>query len=75
MQGVDADMDINVFRAVILITLMISFVGLWIWAWNRKRKPAFHEASMLPLEEDNGQIPNHLGANEGPANGKGSESC
>lgn len=51
-------MDINVFRAIILITLMISFVGLWVWAWSRKRKPAFDEASLLPLEEDNGQVPN-----------------
>lgn len=68
-------MDINVFRAVVLITLMISFVGLWAWAWSRKRKPAFHEASMLPLEEDNGQIPNFEGPNDGPANGQGSESC
>jgi cytochrome c oxidase cbb3-type subunit 4 len=57
MQGVDADMDINVFRGVILIILIISFLGLWAWAWNRKRKPAFYEASMLPLEEDKGVIP------------------
>ena len=78
-------MDINVFRAVILITLLISFVGLWVWAWSRKRKPAFHEASMLPLEEDNGHIPNFDGPNfdgsnfedpeGGPVNGQGSESC
>ena len=51
-------MDVNIFRGVILIILMISFAGLWVWAWSRKRKPAFHEASMLPLEEDNGEIPN-----------------
>ena len=57
MQGVDADMDINVFRAIILIVLIISFIGLWAWAWSRKRKPAFKEASMLPLEEDFGTIP------------------
>ena len=62
MQGVDVEMDIDVFRGIILIVLIISFVGLWAWAWSRKRKPAFHEASMLPLEEDNGQILN----NEGP---------
>ena len=68
-------MDINVFRAVILITLMIAFVGLWVWAWSRKRKPAFHEASMLPLEDDNGHIPTSEGQNDGPDNGKGSESC
>jgi cytochrome c oxidase cbb3-type subunit 4 len=60
-------MDINVFRGIILITLMISFVGLWVWAWSRKRKPAFDEASLLPLEEDNGQVPN----DETPLNSKG----
>jgi cytochrome c oxidase cbb3-type subunit 4 len=67
MQGVDVEMDINVLRGAILIILIFSFLGLWAWAWNRKRKPAFHEASLLPLEEDNGVIPN----NEGPGSGKG----
>ena len=51
-------MDINVFRGIILIIMIISFLGLWIWAWNRKRKPAFYDASLLPLEEDQGVIPN-----------------
>ena len=55
--GVDVDMDINVLRGAILLVLIFSFVGLWAWAWSSKRKPAFYEASMLPLEEDNGQIP------------------
>ena len=64
-------MDINVLRGAILLFLMFSFIGLWIWAWSSKRKSAFSEASMLPLEEDIGQIPN----NEGPADGKGSEPC
>jgi cytochrome c oxidase cbb3-type subunit 4 len=50
-------MDINVFRGIVLIILIISFLGLWAWAWNRKRKPAFDEASMLPLEEDFGVVP------------------
>ena len=58
MQGVDVDMEINVLRGIILIVLIISFIGLWAWAWNRKRKPAFDEASLLPLEEDFGTIPN-----------------
>lgn len=64
-------MDINVVRGIILIVLVVSFVGLWAWAWSRKRKPAFHAASMLPLEEDNGVIPNR----GDPTGGEGSESC
>lgn len=69
-------MDINVFRAAILIILMISFVGLWIWAWSRKRKAAFHDASMLPLEEDNGQVPNSGDPTDASrSKGRGVESC
>ncbi len=64
MQGVDAEMDIDVVRGAILIVLMLSFLGLWAWAWSRKRKPAFDEASMLPLEEDGGTIPNSQEENE-----------
>jgi len=63
---VGAEMDINILRGAILIVLIISFLGLWAWAWNRKRKPAFYEASMLPLEEDNGQIPYNEGASGEP---------
>ncbi len=72
MQGVDVEMDINIFRGIILIVLMISFVGLWAWAWSRKRKTAFHDASMLPLEEDHGIVPNNGHPNnEAPSDGRG----
>ena len=53
-------MDINILRGVILLVLIISFVGLWGWAWSSKRKAAFTDASMLPLEEDKGVIPNDI---------------
>ena len=71
MRGVDAEMDINVIRGAILLVLIFSFLGLCVWAWSSKRKSAFYEASLLPLEEDEVQILN----NEGPANGNGSEPC
>jgi cytochrome c oxidase cbb3-type subunit 4 len=45
------------YQGIILIVLMGAFIGLWIWAWSRKRKKAFHDASLLPLEEDDGTIP------------------
>jgi len=65
-------MDINIFRGIILIVLMISFIGLWAWAWSRKRKTAFHDASMLPLEEDHGIVPNdEQPNNEAPSDGRG----
>ncbi len=45
------------YHGTMLIVLMVAFIGLWIWAWSRKRKKTFHEASLLPLEEDDGSIP------------------
>ena len=50
-------LDINFLRGAVLILLIIAFLGIWAWAWSRKRKPEFHAASMLPLEEDHGQVP------------------
>ena len=49
--------DINLARGAVLILLIIAFLGIWAWAWSKKRKPEFHAASMLPLEEDDGRIP------------------
>jgi cytochrome c oxidase cbb3-type subunit 4 len=53
-------MDINTFRGIILLVLIFAFIGLVAWAWSSKRKAAFSEASMLPLEEDKGEIPNNI---------------
>jgi len=43
---------LNTARALVLISLIFGFLAIWVWAWRKKRKPAFHDASMLPLEED-----------------------
>ncbi len=47
----------DIVRGIILVVLIISFLGLWAWAWNKKRKPEFDRMARLPLEEDNGEIP------------------
>ena len=52
-------MDINVLRGVLLVVLIIGFLGMWVWAWSKKRKPEFDRAAQLPLEEDFGVIPEH----------------
>lgn len=53
-------MDINIIRGAVLLVLIFAFLGLWAWAWSGKRKKAFSDASKLPLEEDNGVIPNDV---------------
>jgi len=50
-------MDQNTLRGIVLIVLMISFLGVWAWAWSGKRRQTFKDASRLPLEEDDGEIP------------------
>jgi cytochrome c oxidase cbb3-type subunit IV len=57
--------DTNLARGAVLVLLIIAFLGIWAWAWSRKRKPEFHAASMLPLEEDQGTVPEGVGKNEG----------
>ena len=32
--------------------LLVTFIGLWVWAWSRRRSDDFNEAANLPLEED-----------------------
>jgi len=61
--------DINLARGAVLILLIIGFLGIWAWAWSKKRKPEFHAASMLPLEEDRGQVPQDNGTYDSKTEG------
>lgn len=62
--------DINLARGIVLILLIIAFLGIWAWAWSKKRKPEFHAASMLPLEEDDGRVPDGSTARNGNMDNK-----
>jgi cytochrome c oxidase cbb3-type subunit 4 len=57
--------DINLLRGAVLVLLIIAFLSLWAWAWSKKRKSVFHQASMLPLEEDDGRVPQQDSETEG----------
>ena len=50
-------LDSNLIRGAVLILMILAFAGIWAWAWSRNRKEVFDQASMLPLEEDDGQVP------------------
>ena len=45
-------MDINTIRGLLTVVLMVAFIGVWIWAWSKRRKQDFDETAALPLEED-----------------------
>ena len=45
-------MDINTFRGLLTLILMLSFIGICAWAWSKHRKHEFDKSAALPLEED-----------------------
>jgi len=45
-------MDINDLRGISTIFLMVTFLGLCIWAYSSKRKKAFDEAANLPFADE-----------------------
>ena len=45
-------MDINDLRGFLTVVLLLSFIGLWVWAWSSRRKDDFDASASLPLEED-----------------------
>lgn len=44
-------MDIDLFRGIATVVLLILFIGLWVWTWSKKRSDDFEAASQLPLED------------------------
>ncbi|NCF17370.1 MAG: CcoQ/FixQ family Cbb3-type cytochrome c oxidase assembly chaperone [Haliea sp.] len=45
-------MDINDLRGLSTLFLMISFIGVCVWAYSSKRKKTFDEAAQLPFADD-----------------------
>ena len=45
-------MDINDLRGLSTLFLMITFIGLCIWAYSGKRKKTFDEAANLPFADE-----------------------
>lgn len=45
-------MDINDWRGISTVFLMIAFIATWIWLWSSKRKKGFDEAANLPFADE-----------------------
>ena len=45
-------MDINDLRGLSTLFLMVTFIGLCVWAYSGKRKKTFDEAANLPFADD-----------------------
>jgi cytochrome c oxidase cbb3-type subunit 4 len=45
-------MDINDIRGILTAIIFLAFIGIWVWAWSKRRKSDFEASAALPLEED-----------------------
>lgn len=45
-------MDINDIRAWQTAALLISFIGIVLWAYSKRRKTSFDEAANLPFADE-----------------------
>lgn len=45
-------MDINDLRGISTAFLLVSFIGLVVWAYSRKQKKPFDEAANLPFADE-----------------------
>jgi cytochrome c oxidase cbb3-type subunit 4 len=45
-------MDINDLRGLSTAFLLLTFIGLCVWAYSSKRKQAFDEAANLPFADE-----------------------
>lgn len=46
------DISINDIRAWHTAILMLSFIGIIFWAYNKRRKSSFDEAANLPFADE-----------------------
>ncbi|HEX7037320.1 MAG TPA: cbb3-type cytochrome c oxidase subunit 3 [Pseudomonadales bacterium] len=36
---------------VVTVVLMLTFIGIWVWAWLPRHKVSFDRMAALPLQE------------------------
>ena len=45
-------MDINTLRGLATVVVMVTFLGICVWAFSSKRKRDFDEAANLPFADE-----------------------
>jgi cytochrome c oxidase cbb3-type subunit 4 len=45
-------MSLGLVRGLLTAILFVAFMGLWVWAWSKRRQADFHDAAMLPLADE-----------------------
>lgn len=52
-------MDINDLRSLMTVLSLVTFLGIFAWAWSSCRKAAFDEAARLVFDEDDEYLQSH----------------
>ena len=45
-------MDITTLRIAATLACFVTFLGIWAWAWSRRNRERFDEASRIPFQQD-----------------------
>ena len=45
-------MDIGTFHSIWTLVLFVSFIGIFVWAYSKRRKKHFDEAANLIFDEE-----------------------
>ncbi len=53
-------MTFTLFQSIWSIVVMITFLGIVVWAYSAKRKTSFDEAARLPFEDESSTDNNKL---------------
>jgi cytochrome c oxidase cbb3-type subunit 4 len=35
-----------------ILAMMITFIGIWVWAWRKHHQGTFDQMALLPTQED-----------------------
>jgi cytochrome c oxidase cbb3-type subunit 4 len=49
-------MDLTIFRITFTVVLFVTFIGIVIWAYSKRRKKDFDEAANLPFDDEDKHI-------------------
>lgn len=41
---------------IVTLAALLSFLGITVWAWSRRNRARFDDASRLPLDEDSAVV-------------------
>ena len=67
-------MDSGTVSGIVTGILIVTFIGITVWAYSKRRKPDFDEAANLPFADDDEQPNRDTSASPNGADSRKSDS-